>query len=104
MARALGEAYRVDVASCLSQVGSGALPLEVLPSAGIAIASTHRKGAGGRLEALVLALRRLPIPVLGHVKDGALILDLRCLDDEASFLAQLAELGTHLADLRGVHV
>jgi len=31
--------------------------------------------------------------VLGHVTDGALILDLRCLDDEATFLAQLAELG-----------
>jgi L-seryl-tRNA(Ser) seleniumtransferase len=103
MALALGEAYRVDIAVCTSQVGSGALPLEILPSSGIAIAPAIRKGAGRRLEALVLALRRLPIPVLGHVKDGALILDLRCLDDEAAFLAQLAELDAHVAEGQAGH-
>ena len=32
------------------------------------------------------------MPVIGHIKDGALILDLRCLDDEAGFLAQLGQL------------
>ncbi|MBO0742285.1 MAG: hypothetical protein J2P51_12755, partial [Hyphomicrobiaceae bacterium] len=82
----------------------GALPLKTLPSTGIAIAPAVRKGAGRCLEALVLALRQLPIPVLGHVKDGALILDLRCLDDEATFLAQLAQLRALLADGRAGHV
>jgi L-seryl-tRNA(Ser) seleniumtransferase len=101
IAMALGEAYRVDVAPCTSQVGSGALPLETLPSTGIAIAPAIRKSAGRRLEALVLALRQLPIPVLGHVKDGALILDLRCLDDERAFSAQLEELGSHVAEASG---
>src|SRR5262245_48905234 len=101
IALALGEAYRVDVAPCASQVGSGALPLETLPSTGIAIAPASRKSAGRRLEALVLALRQLPIPVLGHVKDGALILDLRCLDDERAFSAQLEELGSHVAEASG---
>jgi L-seryl-tRNA(Ser) seleniumtransferase len=104
MALALGEAYHVDVAACTSQVGSGALPLETLPSTGIAIGPANRKSAGRRLEALVLALRQLPVPVLGHVKDGALILDLRCLDDEATFLAQLGELGARIADGRAGHV
>jgi L-seryl-tRNA(Ser) seleniumtransferase len=104
MALALGEAYRVDVAACTSQIGSGALPLETLPSTGIAIAPATRKSAGRRLEALVLALRQLPIPVLGHVKDGALILDLRCLDDEATFLGQLAALGAHGGDGQARHV
>jgi L-seryl-tRNA(Ser) seleniumtransferase len=103
MALGLGEAFCVNIAACTSQVGSGALPLETLPSTGIAIAPAIRKGAGRRLEALVLALRRLPIPVLGHVKDGAVILDLRCLDDEATFLAQLAELGAHVADGQTEH-
>ena len=51
-----------------------------------------RKGAGRRLEALAAALRSLPVPVIGHITDGALILDLRCLDDEAGFLAQLRRL------------
>jgi L-seryl-tRNA(Ser) seleniumtransferase len=104
MALALGEAYHVNVAPCTSQVGSGALPLETLPSTGIAIAPALRKSAGRRLEALLLALRQLPVPVLGHVKDGALILDLRCLDDEATFLAQLGELGARVADGQAGHV
>ena len=98
IAVAVGGGYRVDVADCTSQVGSGALPLETLPSAGIAIAPVDRKGGGRRLEALVSALRGLAVPVLGHVKDGALVLDLRCLDDEAAFLVQLAELQARLVN------
>ena len=34
-------------------------------------------------------LRALPVPVIGYVRDGALWLDLRTLDDEAGFVAQL---------------
>jgi L-seryl-tRNA(Ser) seleniumtransferase len=63
----------------------------------------ERKGAGRRLEALVAALRSLPIPVLGHIKDGALILDLRCLDDEAAFVAQLAHLSARVAAAEATH-
>jgi L-seryl-tRNA(Ser) seleniumtransferase len=103
IALTLGEAYRVTIAACTSQIGSGALPLETLPSTGIAIVPAIRKSAGRRLEALVLALRRLPIPVLGHVKEGALILDLRCLDDEATFLAQLGQLAAHSGDGQVAH-
>jgi L-seryl-tRNA(Ser) seleniumtransferase len=104
IAVAVGETYRIDVADCASQVGSGSLPLETLPSCGIAIAPVDRKGGGRRLEALVAALRSLPVPVLGHVKDGALILDLRCLDDEAGFLAQLGQLQALLARREAAHV
>jgi L-seryl-tRNA(Ser) seleniumtransferase len=97
IATAVGDAYRVEVASCTSQIGSGALPLETLPSAGVAIAPIGRKNAGTRLEVLASAFRSLPIPVIGHIKDGALVLDLRCLDDEAGFTAQLRQLPAHLA-------
>jgi L-seryl-tRNA(Ser) seleniumtransferase len=97
---AIGEAagadYAVSVMECASQIGSGALPLETLPSAGIAIKPVERKGAGTRLEALAAALRSLAVPVIGRVKDGALILDLRCLDDETGFVAQLAHLPERL--------
>jgi L-seryl-tRNA(Ser) seleniumtransferase len=89
VATALSEDFTASVADCASQIGSGALPLETLPSAGIAITPVGRKGAGTRLGELAIAFRNLPIPVIGHVKDGALVLDLRCLDDEAAFLAQL---------------
>jgi L-seryl-tRNA(Ser) seleniumtransferase len=34
-------------------------------------------------------LRDLPIPVIGRIADDAVILDLRCLEDEAAFLTQL---------------
>jgi L-seryl-tRNA(Ser) seleniumtransferase len=39
-----------------------------------------------------MAFRALPVPVIGHIRDGAFILDLRCLDDEAAFIAQLDRL------------
>ena len=38
------------------------------------------------------AATRLPIPVLGRVHDGDFLLDLRCLDREEEFAAQLASL------------
>jgi L-seryl-tRNA(Ser) seleniumtransferase len=89
VAIAIGEAYSVRIAPCASQIGSGALPLETLPSAGIAMAPVARKSAGRRLELLASAFRQLPIPVIGRIKEGALVLDLRCLDDEPAFLRQL---------------
>jgi L-seryl-tRNA(Ser) seleniumtransferase len=92
VAVAVGSGYNVAVAECASQIGSGALPLETLPSAGIAVSPVGRKGAGTRLEALAAGLRSLPIPVIGRIEDGALVLDLRCLDDEAGFVAQLGAL------------
>jgi L-seryl-tRNA(Ser) seleniumtransferase len=97
LAGAVGEGFTVSVVDCASQIGSGALPLETLPSAGIAIASVGRAGAGTRLEALAAAFRRLPEPVIGRIKDGALIFDLRCLDDEVGFLAQLGQLHVQAA-------
>jgi L-seryl-tRNA(Ser) seleniumtransferase len=92
IAGAVGEAYAVSVVDCLSQIGSGALPMENLPSAGIAIAPVGQRPAGSKVEALATAFRRLPVPVVGRLKDRALIFDLRCLDDEAGFVAQLAHL------------
>jgi len=44
---------------------------------------------GARPAALAKALRALPIPVVGRTHDDALWLDLRCLEDEAAFLAQI---------------
>ena len=99
IAGATGEGYVVAVTDCMSEIGSGALPLETLPSAGIVIAPAGRRRAGSRLEALAGAFRRLPIPVIGYIRHNALIFDLRCLDDEADFVAQLTELSRHLSVL-----
>ena len=36
-------------------------------------------------------MRTLPIPVIGRIADDAILLDLRCLDDENGFVSQLSE-------------
>lgn len=92
IAAVTGKDFQVSVVDCVSQIGSGALPLATLQSAGVAIAPVGRKGAGTRIEALAAGFRNLPIPVVGYIKEGCLILDLRCLDDEAGFLVQLDQL------------
>lgn len=92
LASVLGEAFRVEVRDCASQIGSGALPLETIPSLALAIVPNAGKGAGSAVEQLGAQLRRLPIPVIGRIEKGAVLLDLRCLDDEAAFVAQLGRL------------
>ena len=73
----------VRVVDCASQIGSGALPTETIPSAGLAL--------GPAPEALAARLRALVVPIIGRIHDGALILDLRCLPDDAAMLDALAE-------------
>jgi len=91
LARAAGEMFVVEHRPLQSQIGSGALPEEVLPSAGVAIrCGNEGKGSGRRLQALAGRLRALPIPVVGRIADGAVILDMRTLTDEAGFVAQLS--------------
>ncbi|MEX2482761.1 MAG: L-seryl-tRNA(Sec) selenium transferase [Gammaproteobacteria bacterium] len=88
LAECLDAAAEVSVIPCASQIGSGALPVEQLPSAAL---SVRLPGAGGRApERLAARFRALPVPVIGRVTDGAFVMDLRCLDDEAGFLGQLA--------------
>jgi L-seryl-tRNA(Ser) seleniumtransferase len=91
IASTLGSAFAVTQIECASQIGSGALPTETVPSAGLAIRPIGR-GAGRALASLTAALRKLPVPVIGRVADGALRLDLRCLEDGDAFLANLAKL------------
>jgi L-seryl-tRNA(Ser) seleniumtransferase len=47
--------------------------------------------AGSAVEALARALRALPVPVIGRIEAGRVILDLRCLEDEPGFLGQLGD-------------
>jgi L-seryl-tRNA(Ser) seleniumtransferase len=82
------------VEACRSQVGSGSLPIDRLLSRCLAIAPAGpARQAGGALARLAAAFRALPIPVIGRLENGRLKLDLRCLEDEAAFLAQLPGLG-----------
>ena len=79
--------FDLQVEPCLSQIGSGSLPVDRLPSA--ALTFTPRAGRGSRLEALAARWRLLPVPVIGRIYDGRLWLDLRCLEDEPRFMEML---------------
>lgn len=84
----LGPEWEAGLRDCASQIGSGALPLDTLPSAAL-FARPMGKRKGKPLDALSQRLRSLPVPVIGRIHDDCLMLDLRCLDDEAGFIQQL---------------
>ncbi len=90
---ALGEQFGISVEPCRSQIGSGALPVESLPSAALVVRPPGKK-SGKLLLNIEAAFRSLPMPVIGYIRDDAYHLDLRCLEakDEARFVAQLAQL------------
>jgi L-seryl-tRNA(Ser) seleniumtransferase len=92
VAAALGPDFAVEVVACKSQIGSGSLPLETVPSAGLAIRPAARRGQGAALAGLTARLRALPVPVIGRIEAQSLILDLRCLEDETGFVRTLAGL------------
>jgi L-seryl-tRNA(Ser) seleniumtransferase len=89
IAAKLGARFEVSVVACASQIGSGALPMEKIPSAGLAIRARGAKRGGRMLSLLSTAFRQLPIPVVGRIEDNALIFDLRCLENESSFIANV---------------
>ncbi len=68
------------------------MPVSLLPSAGLAL--TPLLPSGGAVEALARQLRALPVPVIGRIEAGRLVLDLRVLEDEAGFVGQLGILAT----------
>ncbi|MGN4220617.1 L-seryl-tRNA(Sec) selenium transferase, partial [Burkholderia gladioli] len=87
--RAIGEAYAVSAEPMFSQIGSGALPVDVLPSHGLVVRVASGKRGGRALGQLETRLRGWTRPVVGRIADDALRLDLRCLEaaDEAELLA-----------------
>jgi L-seryl-tRNA(Ser) seleniumtransferase len=58
----------VEVVACASQIGSGALPPETIPSAGLAIRSRSARGAGPRLNVWLSRFDVFPTPVIGRVE------------------------------------
>lgn len=89
--QALGQAYVVEPEPMFSQIGSGALPIDQLPSYGLVIRHAGPGRPGPALRKLEKQFRELPRPVLGRIANDALCLDLRCLEanDEPLFLEQL---------------
>lgn len=92
--QALGSQYRVDVTPMFSQIGSGALPVDQLPSFGLRIQPAGGGRAGRALILLESRFRALSRPVIGRIAQDTFWLDLRCLEtpEEPGFIQQLQDL------------
>ena len=89
--KSFGEAVLPAVADCLapdfeaglvstkSQIGSGALPIDLLPSWAIAISARDTEHPNEAIMALASRLRHLDTPILGRITASQLLLDLRTL-------------------------
>ena len=86
----LGDAYVVQGEEMMSQVGSGALPVDQLPSYGLTIRVAPGRKLSNPMGRLEKAFRQLPRPVIGRIANETFCLDLRCLDGEQqAFIDQL---------------
>src|SRR5690625_2505605 len=92
--QALGADYDVQAVPMFSQIGSGAMPVDVLPSFGLRVTYQGGGRSGRHLQALQASFRGLPRPVIGRVADDAFWLDFRCLEPN-----QLEEFVTQLTSL-----
>ncbi|HAN56166.1 MAG TPA: L-seryl-tRNA(Sec) selenium transferase, partial [Betaproteobacteria bacterium] len=93
MGAALAGVAQVEVRACHSQIGSGSLPIDRLPSFCLALMPVVRgKGEGTALKKIEHAFRNLPVPVIGRVSEGAFCMDLRCLEQADMLQSQLGSL------------
>jgi L-seryl-tRNA(Ser) seleniumtransferase len=76
LARALGDDFRVSLEDSTSQVGSGALPIDELPTKVIAVESRALSA-----ERVAERFRASQPPIIGRIRDGRFLLDLRTIFD-----------------------
>ncbi len=86
--KALGEGYRLNLENATSQIGSGALPIEEIPTKVIAI---EHPSMGA--ERIAEKFRKANPPVLGRIKDNRLLLDLRTIFDPEDLIPNFVDRG-----------
>jgi L-seryl-tRNA(Ser) seleniumtransferase len=74
--RFLGEGFQLTVENSTAQIGSGALPTEELPSKVIAVENEEVSA-----ERIAARFRSASPPILGRIRDGRFLLDLRTIFD-----------------------
>lgn len=86
----LAAIVEVEVRPCRSQIGGGSLPTDRLESFCLALSpKLDERSPAAALDRVISAFRGLKVPVIGRIKGGALLLDLRALEDEEIFINQL---------------
>jgi len=106
-----GHHANISIEHTSSQIGSGALPVETLPSISIQIEpysentnqaqtknqSDSQRGAQHRgscqpltANSIVKSLRELTIPVIARIHRGSVLLDMRCIEDSDAFIQNMA--------------
>jgi L-seryl-tRNA(Ser) seleniumtransferase len=68
----LGEGFTIHLEDANAQIGSGALPEEALPSRVIVIRHSQLSA-----EKIAAQFRAANTPILGRIRDGAFLLDVR---------------------------
>jgi L-seryl-tRNA(Ser) seleniumtransferase len=76
LANCLGDEFSIEVVVSTAEIGSGALPAEPLESRALCVTSPM-VGA----DEIAAMLRRAQPPVIGRIKDGAVYLDIRTIED-----------------------
>jgi len=84
---------KVRIEDSKSQIGSGAMPVESLASCSIvleplpAVSDAGDQSAKISPNSIARQLRELPTPVIGRIHKDELWLDMRCIEDTSSFIA-----------------
>jgi L-seryl-tRNA(Ser) seleniumtransferase len=81
---ALGEGFAVELIDSTAEIGSGALPVERLPSKAISI--THRHDGA---DEIARWFRRAEPPIIGRIQSGRFLLDLRGIFDAEDLVPHL---------------
>jgi L-seryl-tRNA(Ser) seleniumtransferase len=87
-----GEKVGIQVSETYGQIGSGALPVETLPSIALVLEPSESSA-----EMLAAQFRNATIPVIGRIKDGLFWLDLRTVYEREQ--AWIVETATQVAKI-----
>ena len=85
------EKVGIQISETYGQIGSGALPVETLPSVALVLEPTEIS-----VETLAALFRKGPIPIIGRIKEGLFWLDLRTVYEKEQ--AWILETAMHVAE------
>ena len=91
-----GEKINIHVSETYGQIGSGALPVETLPSVALILEPSEISA-----ELLAAHFRNAKVPVIGRIKEGLFWLDLRTVyDREEAWIVETAKEVHHALKMR----